>query len=329
MTDPGAGSVYRCPYCRTESSGAEGSCPTCGAPVDIRLRTTASGWTELPAIKDMARIQLGQSSCQISGAIVPFAELSLAAGDGVTFPHECLLWQEPAVEVSAMPLRRAWNRVRAGLPIVMLQARGPGRIAFSHNTAGELLAVPLQPGASVDVCEHHLVACTLDVDYDWVDSGVWFSATGEQSQDRPSGSSLLRLGLDLIGDDDDSGGDGDRNEVTVHYPVGRQIDRFRAGDRPGLVLVQVGGNAFQRELAEGENILIKPPALLFKDPTVAMQLHVEYPSAGIRLWRSWGNRYLWLRLWGPGRVAVQSSYERLEDPGTDFQDCSPYTQQAW
>ena len=77
------------------------------------------------------------------------------------------------------------------------------------------------------------------------------------------------------------------------------------------------------------SILVKPPALLWKDPGVGYQLHVEYPHAGMKLWRSWGNRYLWLRLWGPGRIALQSSYERLEDPGTDFQDSCQYTQQAW
>jgi uncharacterized protein (AIM24 family) len=111
--------------------------------------------------------------------------------------------------------------------------------------------------------------------------------------------------------------------------VGQYIDRFVAGERPGAVLIQVGGNAFVRDLAEGEAILVKPPALLYKDPTVALQMHVEFPSAGVRFWRSWGNRYLWLRLYGPGRVALQSSYERLEDPGTDFQDSCQFTQRVW
>ena len=45
---------------------------------------------------------------------------------------------------------------------------------------------------------------------------------------------------------------------------------------------------------------------LFKDPAVGMQLHVEYPAAGMKLWRTWGNRYLWLRLSGAwaGRAPV-------------------------
>src|SRR5581483_1384188 len=74
---------YRCPYCRNESTGVTTSCPTCGAPVDVRLRTTASGWTELPPVTDMAKIQLGHSSCQIAGKYVPVAEVNLSAGDTV------------------------------------------------------------------------------------------------------------------------------------------------------------------------------------------------------------------------------------------------------
>ena len=102
-----------------------------------------------------------------------------------------------------------------------------------------------------------------------------------------------------------------------------------AGDRPGLVLIQVGGNAFIRDLEQGESILIKPPALLFKDPTVSIALHVEYPAAGVQFWRTWGNRYLWLRADGPGRIGLQSSYDRLEDPGTGFRDSCTFSQRAW
>ena len=100
----------------------------------------------------------------------------------------------------------------------------------------------------------------------------------------------------MMGDERHDRGD----ETEWHYPMGQYLDRFTAGDRPGLVMLGAGGNAFIRDLAEGETILVKPPALLFKDPTVAMQLHVEYPHAGMKFWRTWGNRYLWLRLWGPG-----------------------------
>jgi uncharacterized protein (AIM24 family) len=319
--------TYTCPYCRSTSAGSGGTCPNCGAPVDVARRTT-SGWIELPAIPDLTRIQMGGSTAQILGKLVPAVDVRLAAGEGVYFPHHNLLWQEPVVQVSALPLRRAWDRMRAGLPVAMLQAVGPGTISFSHDSPGEMVALPLQAGGAVDVREHRLVAATLGVAYDWYESGIWFSTSGGGGATQSGGAGLLKMGLDLAGLD---AGDGDdrSDEIEWHYPVGRYVDRFVAGDRPGLVLVQVGGNAFVRDLAEGESILVKPPALMFKDPTVAMQLHVEYPAAGVQFWRSWGNRYLWLRLWGPGRIGLQSSYERLEDPGTDFRQSSQFTQQAW
>jgi uncharacterized protein (AIM24 family) len=282
----------------------------------------------MPPVADMAKIQMGQTTCQIAGRLVPSAEFRLAAGDTVYFPHPSFLWQEPSVEIEAMSLRRVWSRMRAGLPLVMLQARGPGRIAFSHDTAGELLAVPLQPGAAVDVREHQLVVASGAVDYDWVDSGVWFTTSGGGGGDQAAGLKLLKMGLDVAGMA--TGDDADRgNEIEYHYPLGQYLDRFVARDRPGVVFVQAGGNAFMRDLAEGEQIMVKPPALLFKDLSVGMQLHVEFPAAGMKFWRSWGNRYLWLRLWGPGRVALQSLYDRLEDPGTDFRDAGAYSQQRW
>lgn len=319
--------TYTCPYCHRESVGATTSCPTCGAPVDVRLRTTSGGWTELPAIPDMARIQAGQSSVQIEGSTVPVADWKLAEGDRLYFTHDVVLWQEPSIELSALPLARAWTRMRAGLPLIMLQSAGSGHIAFSHDTPGELLAIPLAPGASVDVREGHLLVATGGVGYDWTETGVWYVTSGSQVQDQAAGLKLLKMGTDLAG----IGGGGDQraNESRWHYPVGQFLDRFSAGDTPGLVMIGAGGNAFTRTLAEGETMLVKPPALLFKDPTVAMQLHVEYPGAGMKLWRSWGNRYLWLRLWGPGRVALESCYEAADDPGTDFRDMSPATQNSW
>ena len=96
--------TYTCPYCRRPSTGEGASCPNCGAPVDITLRTTAGGWTELPPIADMARIQVGHSQVEVSGRSVPAAEWTLAAGEGVYFPHHVLLWQEPSVELAPMSM---------------------------------------------------------------------------------------------------------------------------------------------------------------------------------------------------------------------------------
>ena len=323
--------TYTCPYCRRPSTGEGASCPNCGAPVDITLRTTAGGWTELPPIADMARIQVGHSQVEVSGRSVPAAEWTLAAGEGVYFPHHVLLWQEPSVELAPMSMRGEWKRMRAGLPLVMLTAKGPGRIAFSHDTPGEVIALPLEAGGSIHVCEGRLLMASEGVAYGWQDSNVWYSTSGgTDAADTGAGLSVLKVGLQVAG----MAGDRDRrddrrNETEWHYPLGRHVDTFTAGERPGVVMIGAGGAAFIRDLAEGESLLVKPPALLFKDPTVNFQLHVEYPKAGMKLWRSWGNRYLWLRLHGPGRVGVESCYVAEQDPGTDFHDTSGATQQLW
>jgi uncharacterized protein (AIM24 family) len=329
MSESGA-STYKCPYCRSTSTGGGTTCPDCGAPVDVALRTT-SGWTELPAIPDMTQVQLGRSSAQIVGKLAPALEMRLAEGDeeGVYFPDHTLLWQDPGVRIEALPLRQAWDRMHAGLPLVMLRAGGPGVISFSHDNPGEMVVIPLEAGSGVDVREHSLVAATSSVAYDWYETGVWFSSRGQGSSTDSGGAGLLKMGFSMAGID--MGGRDERrdDEIAYHYPMGRYVDRFSTSERRGAVIVQAGGNCFVRDLAEGESILVKPPALLFRDQSVAYQLHVEFPHAGMKLWRTWGNRYMWLRLWGPGRIALQSSYDRLEDPGTDFQDSCQYTQQVW
>ncbi|MGZ4724514.1 MAG: hypothetical protein ACXV8L_09915, partial [Ilumatobacteraceae bacterium] len=53
---------YTCPYCRLDGPSTGTSCTHCGAPVDIRASVSQSGWERQPAIKDLARIQFGQST---------------------------------------------------------------------------------------------------------------------------------------------------------------------------------------------------------------------------------------------------------------------------
>jgi uncharacterized protein (AIM24 family) len=294
-----AESTYTCRWCRTASQADNLiSCPTCGAPVDVRDMVSRSGWFELPAVPDMARLQFGRSYCQIEGTYVPVADFNLEEGDGVYFAHHLLLWKEARVDVSAMQLRGGWKRVFAGLPLVMTQARGPGHVAFSRDAPGEVVALPIQPGTAVDVREHVFMVATSQVGYDWFNTNVWFQTR-----------------------------DGDDTET--HYPLGMFMDRFSASSEPGLLLLHAAGNAFVRGLAEGETILVKPTALLFKDTTVEMQLHIEHPAGTWRSWRSWGERFMWLRLFGPGRVAVQSAYEHFHDPGSSLYRTSAASVWRW
>jgi uncharacterized protein (AIM24 family) len=293
---PDQPSVCRCHWCGQIFSAADQSCPSCGSPVDVRTAVSDSGWSELPPIKDMAKLQFGQSFCQIEGKCVPVADFKLAAGDGLYFTHHLLLWRDEQVQVGVMPLAKGWKRLFAGLPLIMTEAKGPGRIAFSKDQAGELIALPLQAGQSIDVREHVFMVATSHVAYDWFQSGIWFSTSNGK-------------------------------DTETHYPIGMFMDRFRAGDKPGLLLLHGAGNIFVRRLEPGQTILIKPTSLLFKDDSVRMHLHIEKPggTAGWNTWRPWYTRYLWLRLSGPGRVAVQSHYEPMEDPGTNLVQTEPLT----
>jgi len=289
--------AYTCPYCDTPSDGGGVSCPACGAPVNVAIKQTQSGWLELPAMPDMARIQCGRSSVQIEGTQVPVADFALAPGDGVYFAHHEMLWKEPHV-MQQSTLAGGWKRLLAGLPVHMLNATGPGHIAFSRDAAGETLAIPLHPGRAVDVREHLFMVATSTVQYDFLNSNVWFKTRN-----------------------------GD--ETETHFPIGWLIDRFSAPAGPGLLLIHAHGNAFQRVLAPGESILIKASALLYKDTSVSMMLHIERPRAfGMRFWL-WGERYLWLRLTGPGKVAIQSAYGHMHDPGHQIIGMSPATEQVW
>jgi len=299
MTATGT-ATYLCRFCRLGSDGQGISCPHCGAPVDVRARVSDSGWEKQPAITDMARIQFGQSTCQIEGSYVPTADFNLRGEEWIFFSHHMLLWVEPSVQVDAMKMKGGWNRMRAGMPLIMMQAHGPGHIALSDDAPGEIVALPLQPGQSAWVREHRFLVATGNVGYTWQQSGVWFTT-----------------------------GSGDDTEY--HYPLGMYSDLFHAEGSPGLLLLHSPGNTFIRDLAPGETICIQPSALLYKDPNVGMQLHLEYPNQAGMSWgfsRNYSYRQVWLRLWGPGRVAVQSVFERAEDSQA-ITNHSPATATRW
>lgn len=263
---------YVCPYCRLGSVAVGPTCPNCGAPVDVREIRDDEGWVEQPPVRDMARIQFGQSRCQVSGTYVPVAEMDLAPGDRVYFSHHVLLWTDPATQLEARQMQRTWDRRLAGMPLVMMEAAGPGRIAFSDDQAGEVIAVPLEAGHSIDVVEHHFLVATATVSYDWFNPGIWWSL-------------------------------GTGSEKEWFHPLGQYMDRFSAQQR-GLLLLHARGNTFIRDLRDGERIYLVPRALVYKDQSVHMNIHLERPASPRAHWRL----SPLVRLIGPGRIAIQSQY---------------------
>jgi uncharacterized protein (AIM24 family) len=278
MTSP-----YTCRYCRLPSDASGIACPNCGAPVDVKAVVSQSGWLKQPPIADMARIQFGQSRVQIEGSQVPVADFALGGQDWIYFSHHMLLWADSGAHLQAMKMKGGWNRMLAGIPLYMLQGGGPGHIALSDNHAGDMIALPLQHGQAMWVREHRLVAATGNIGFDYNQSDVWYTTQ-----------------------------DGDEEEW--HWPMGQFNDIFYAQQGPGLVLLHSPGNTFIRDLRPGETILLQGSAMLYRDPSVTVHLHTEYPhSPGLTGWRrSWEHRTIWVRAVGPGRVAVQSIFERPE-----------------
>ena len=56
-----------------------------------------------------------------------------------------------------MSMRGGWKRMMAGLPLIMMEAHGPGHIALSDNHAGEVIALPLQHGQRCGSSEHRFL----------------------------------------------------------------------------------------------------------------------------------------------------------------------------
>jgi uncharacterized protein (AIM24 family) len=278
MSDP----AYTCGYCRQLSDATAMSCPHCGAPVDVRAAVSRSGWIKQPPIKDLARIQFGQSHLQIEGEQVPVADFTLSGPEWIYFSHHMLLWSDATAQLTSMKMPGGWGRMLAGMPMIMLRGAGPGHIALSDNHAGDLIALPLHPGQRIWVREHRFLAATGNVGYDWHDNNIYIT---------------MRNG----------------DETETEYPLGRYGDIFGAADTPGLLLLHSPGNTFIRDLAPGERILVQPSALLYRDLTVTVHLHLEYPQTHGFLWsRSYDYRTVWLAAVGPGRVAVQSVFQRPE-----------------
>src|SRR5487761_1312774 len=95
---------YVCRFCRQPSDPNSPTCPLCGAPVDIGDVVSDSGWQEQPPVRDMARIQFGQSTCQIEGTTVPSADFNLRGAESIYFSHHSVLWMDPTVAMAPMSM---------------------------------------------------------------------------------------------------------------------------------------------------------------------------------------------------------------------------------
>ena len=255
-----------CQWCQTSNDAGAGSCAACGAPLDGAPLHTVSGWRASPKIKDHTAIRFGTGSgLAVEGDIVPSVELALDPSDGVMFHHHRLLWKEHHLPLTAIRTGASVISLMGELSRVMLSASGPGRLAVSHGAAGELVVLPLHPGQAIDVGEGSFLAANHVLGY-----------TIEKLQ----GSLRSKL----------------------RSTEGFYMERFYASEWPGILVLHAQGCAFERTLAQGEQLLIDPAAFLYKDHSVTFTTEKMDVTTGVMGWKG----LFMMRVVGPGRVGIES-----------------------
>lgn len=241
-TEAGTMSRIVCQWCQSQNESLATACRSCGAPLDVRNLVTASGWREAPQIKDMTEIKFGQSTCQMEGTIVPVAEINLGGNDSVYFEHHVMLWKDEQVPLSVLPMAGGLKRSFAGMPFVVSVASAPGRVAFSRDSTGELVVLPMQAGHELDVREHAFLLASQSIAYSFV---------------RVKGLANILFGGN-----------------------GMFMDRFVTAGAPGLLVLHGYGNVFERVLKPGESLLLEPGAFLYKDSSVTMDVEPQKLKSG-------------------------------------------------
>jgi uncharacterized protein (AIM24 family) len=220
---------------------------------------------------------VGDLAITVEGELVPVANVELGQAQTVYFEHHLLLWKQPEVGVSFYGRKGMARRFFAGTLIFLSEARGPGNIAVSRESVGQIVALTLGPGEAVDVREHQFLLATGAVEYGYAAVGgvatALFTRTGSRT--------------------------------------GLFVDRFSGRGEGGLVLLHGYGNVFEKLLAPGEVIDVEPGAWLWKDASVQMGVTSLVGSGHGGLLGALSNMAAGVavslnRFTGPGRIGIQS-----------------------
>jgi uncharacterized protein (AIM24 family) len=291
-----------CPRCQSQVADGVKFCGTCGAPMPAVAQTppppgaqgvppqgayippnqyeeyqnsmfgNAVPKAELHNPKSPLRV--ADMTISIDGELVPVVDIMLGNQMPIYFEHHILLWKHPGVQIGFKTIQGAARRFFAGLQVFITEAHGPGNIAFSRDSVGQIVALRLQPGQMVEVREHQFLVATGNLDYGFTfvqgAANILFSRTG------------------LF------------------------VDQFTARGGEGMLLLHGYGNVFEKMLAPGEALDIEPGAWLWKDPSVQMQVTTVAGSQrgggilGAIGGFMAGASIILNRFIGPGRVGIQS-----------------------
>jgi len=138
----------------------------------------------------------GDLKVRVIGELVPIVEVELPQGESVYFEHHTILSKDPAVAITAKALGSGLGRrMIAGLPLIVVEAAGPGMLGLSRDGAGEAIVLELS-GHEIDVPEHRFLFATSGVRYGYTRvkgfANIFGSGTGF-FMDRFAGSGLLVL----------------------------------------------------------------------------------------------------------------------------------------
>jgi uncharacterized protein (AIM24 family) len=180
---------------------------------------------------------------RVEGELVPVLHVLLDGTIPLFFEHHIVLWKEPNVDIGIRPMKGAFKRVVAGMPIFMTEAKGPGEIAFSRDGAGHVFPIHLLPGQAIEVREHQFLAATGHIEYSF--------------------TRIKGMGSMLFGSS------------------GFFVDRFQAAHQEGVVWLHGFGNVFDKVLAPGEQIDIEPGGWIYRDESVRMENRVFGIKTGL------------------------------------------------
>jgi uncharacterized protein (AIM24 family) len=230
-------------------------------------------------------LRVADMTITIDGELVPVVDIMLGNQLPIYFEHHILLWKHPGVQIGFKSLRGMAKRFFSGMQIFLTEAQGPGNIAFSRDSVGQIVALRLQPGQMVEVREHQFLVATGNVEY---------------------GFTYMKSVANIL-----------------FSRTGLFIDQFTAQGSEGMVLLHGYGNVFEKMLAPGETLDVEPGAWLWKDPGVRMDVtSVAGSQRGGGFLGAIGGlvagaSIVLNRFTGPGRVGIQSmSYHPPAPEGT-------------